>query len=743
MRFLSFLSFFLLFQFSSVFAETTTGVNLKWSCDKENRGELPKEKDIVAYYDQQGLLKFKPDVFKMPFRPFEIFKQRGTSDIADCLKKFTAQIPNALSFYKLSCDGRPEKLCIQSDEAISADLKMSIRGSKFYSKYQSSLASAEEDLGPKSVSTLSAAEVKVPLIKKLEQGFTDLVAPKKSQPDAPSNPVSLVPTTVGKPPENPVAPKDTIQPFNPEPNRSTNVVALIPATSVDVENEKRDIQSFIVNHPEFGKYTDFLWKCTGETGAPNVGGPYCKPLQINYDRLLNKLSELVNRLPAGVLRKPVTDDKISNTIQCLLPRDQSNKTPGIEDFLRVVNQPDVCEDLNNSESKLMTFDDHSYFLKRKENGDYEAILNINFDFQSGSQSSDGMLQKVRACMNSNTPFMLGPDHKSHLQISIKTPQEIESELPIGLRPETKTIHVVRKNFFDGTGIAGNTENFKEDFDCPGITHEFFHHLGMADEYPDRRTQIDPNTGKAWKDLYSCRIIPKYPSIMNDTWNAYAKGTRSKKVCECKSEGCSNLMNATDTDSANLRGIMNSPLAPDLFGYDNLKFCKTTALPLTNVLRNPSKAYDILGQSEGNLTLEFRSVVFIGKKALYNRAKLDCHCPAGDTTCAQAFSKVVEQNLQNSQASNCPAYTELVPNIDPASLPESSGPYNGKLLIVKEPSLPSLMAPNQFGKVLFGNCPTGPASEYDYCDKYAREQIGNPVCNTKRPEATGNQCLGVQ
>jgi hypothetical protein len=731
MRFISIFAVLFFFQAKLQADNSANGVQLHWSCEKEQRGQLPPNKDIVAYYNDEGELKFKPDIFKLSFRLFDIFIPHGTADLAGCVKNFTNQLSSAISGYQSNCQGRSDKLCTKNAVEVAGDTKKAIRSSKFYRKYQSSLASAEEDLGP----------INIPVVALPLRVTIPASDPQKNS--LPVNTPELATVLSVRPEVSAIASGDTILAFNPPANPQHSLAQLIPVSSEEVDREKRDIQSFIVNHPELGHYSDYVWRCTGATGGQNVGTSYCKPLQAKYEKLMRQLRELVNRLPPGELRKPVEEDKVANTITCLLPRENQHAFSGIEDFLRVANQPDMCEELKNSESKLVNYDNHSFLLKRKENGDYEAVVNINFELQGSESTPEAMLQRVRTCLSSITPSMLGPDKKSHLHISVKTPDEVERELPIGSRPQMKTIHVVNKKFFEGTGVAGNTENFREDFDCPGITHEFLHHLGMCDEYQDHREQIDPASNKSWKDVYSCRILPTYPSLMNNPWDAFSRGTKTKKLCECQLEGCKTLMNATDNNSENLRSIMNTPTASDLFGMDNLKYCKSTALPLTNILRNPSKAFDFLSQNDGNISFEWRNVIFIGKTATYYRSKMECHCPPGNTSCAQAFTSGIANYQVSSEAARCPAYTQEVQNLDPSTLPENNGAFNGKLLIVKQPTLPSLIAPNQFGKVLYGNCPTGPSGEYDYCDKYAREAIGSPICNTKRPDATGNQCLGIQ
>lgn len=84
---------------TSIFSsKSSNDLRVVWSCPTENRGEMPKEKEVRISYDVSGKVKFKPNIFKQGFNLVNLFKKkRSSSDVDQCLKTFLDTLPQAIS----------------------------------------------------------------------------------------------------------------------------------------------------------------------------------------------------------------------------------------------------------------------------------------------------------------------------------------------------------------------------------------------------------------------------------------------------------------------------------------------------------------------------------------------------------------------------------------------------------------------------------------------------------------------
>ena len=121
--------------------DSTGGLRAVWTCETNNRGEMPTEKEVEIYYDDFGKMKFRPDIFQLKSNPINEIRglfgrKRGNEDVDQCLRTFLNTIPQAIGTYqRTQCEGLRIPTCSRVPEEILSDVKGSIRDSKFYDRY--------------------------------------------------------------------------------------------------------------------------------------------------------------------------------------------------------------------------------------------------------------------------------------------------------------------------------------------------------------------------------------------------------------------------------------------------------------------------------------------------------------------------------------------------------------------------------------------------------------------------------
>ena len=122
-----------------------------------------------------------------------------------------------------------------------------------------------------------------------------------------------------------------------------------------------------------------------------------------------------------------------------------------------------------------------YKVKRATDRLYKVFIALDFsswEFNS-PRLNHGLhkyvLDKVRGCMDEAHPHLLGPNGKM-LEIVIEDAKESNSCTPK---------HSIKIRSLAYTGDA-SSHNYPIDIQCPLITHEILHLLGLSDEYPFQR-----------------------------------------------------------------------------------------------------------------------------------------------------------------------------------------------------------------------------------------------------------------
>ena len=135
--------------------------------------------------------------------------------------------------------------------------------------------------------------------------------------------------------------------------------------------------------------------------------------------------------------------------------------------------------------------------------------------------------KVRSCINEANTKLLGPNGEK-LNITISMPVTTCEKLT------SNVIEIMSDDH------RSNSEQYASDIECPTITHEILHILGLADEYDERDflAREDPRLkleteffqkaiqeveffifGGSLDSAYDCRFVNE-DSIMSDHWDRW-------------------------------------------------------------------------------------------------------------------------------------------------------------------------------------------------------------------------------
>ncbi len=706
-----------LFSFSSFAVDE--GIRLQWNCDVRNRGDMPKKKNITVTVEN-GRVVYRPDIFSMPFRPaniFRIVKPRTNAEIPNCLRNFTQQLNYAINLHQRDCTDRTNPLC---REELEGHLKAEIRRSKFYQKYRTDLSAVESDLGPAlPESTPSPRPTRV-LIRNTGSKSSSF---GPATADTAQASFSSGPRTVRL-----------------ERGRNTDNSAM------SSDATERRIQDYILdNHEALAvEYPDYRRRCTGNS-AINEGTPWCRGKKTRFDRMLGQLNELFDALPDGTINRSLSLIGTGDALSCLLP--QTSGVASIEDLIRTINRRTDCESLEPGDEKLVPGGAH--FLRRPD-GNYEATLNINFVPLAGVEmTGEQMHAKVRDCMATANPFFKASDGRSNLNILIKSPAEVARDSRPGSTPTVRTISIVPETHFGTSGVSGNTAEFRPSFDCPGMIHEFLHHLGLHDEYHESRDgsqpgQLHPVTGRSYQIENGCRLTPTYPSVMDASFRAYNSARPNKRVCECRptDASCRNTLLGSAPEDARIRQYMATQSPGEVFGLFTTSHCTVTDVPDSAPMNEPDRGINIQEAGQGMVRLEWRSIGYSGNKMKAFRKQVNCQCPAGNENCIRKLATGVIDLRKNTPSYDCNPVMQVAAGVDASAYPDATQVVDGRLVQYSPPTIPSMIAPNQFDRIIRGACPDGGSGTYNYCREFANIPKDSAKCLSMRPGLTANQCLGV-
>ncbi len=192
----------------------------------------------------------------------------------------------------------------------------------------------------------------------------------------------------------------------------------------------------------------------------------------------------------------------------------------------------VCSGPAPGEEKQVTNNGDSYTVRRESDGSFSIPLNLAF---SADEDYDGEVpkdqvpnhykNKVQECLKKANSKMLGPNGEK-LNIVIESPSK---ESACG-KEKPKTIKIGPRNY------RSYVVKYESNIDCPTITHEVLHLLGLCDEYKETVTGFqvsadtrEVKTANIFEKLdnendkfvlaYDCRVTAEN-SIMSDQYERW-------------------------------------------------------------------------------------------------------------------------------------------------------------------------------------------------------------------------------
>lgn len=674
---------------SFAFARNQDSFSTSWHCPGENRGDMPETKTVRISYNDQGEIVMKPNIFRMNnvegfFRRL-IRSERLSTNVAGCLQSFMENLRTPLEMYRRDhCQQSINRLCSTTPEVVSASVGGLVRDSAFFRRYGASIPDADLILGATPVQDNVLAE------------------------------------------PNRVAP---VRRTREEPRGRTAVVARRSEAQ-----QRAELLDLMIDNAEIfsAKNTDdFAHFCPQLANSPGDADlvKFCKGMYTNQSRVLSQMAQLLSSIKGRL----ISEREVLTAVSCFRDRNDFSE---LENILRAIDSKNDCDELQPGEFKT-----GPYLLKRNQDGNYEAIVKADYKFVSGSLTPAAMNEKVNQCMTTLAPYFRSPTGEK-LHIKVLTPDQADRELSAYEHPPVREInlHAGSKSTTDThEHVRGDTANFHDGMGCSTLAHEFLHHIGLWDEYPEVATNVRAGESFAMKDQYACRVVPKTNTIMGNNWPATAAIVPTTISCRCTTADCRKSLGAIKPENSYILDLITSKSGYDFSKLHPKLDCQTKNITGTN-WPLPSRRTVLLKQDRGSVEYESRQayVPEVGPNAgkyMVDRYKYTCTCN-GNTECEERLAREIPQLDGNQPMIGCPFHMEsLSPNQYSGENKLAVGGrtrVDGDVLhIVTQPSSSaSLLAPNHFAKILYRNCSTGPVADYNLCSSFAYIPKSDPTCSTK-------------
>ena len=313
----------------------------------------------------------------------------------------------------------------------------------------------------------------------------------------------------------------------------------------EFKNQRPECRTENLHHlAGFLKKQDVSEKCFEEPGkSPPAGGAeelYC-PLgrgQKGKDQV-RRLGQRVQALVRlNQEESPRKTQGLASCTLCPLPPAPSDLNQMARFVKQAVDQSQ-CSDLKPGESRRVYSGsgiDTSYPLQAQEGGGFVVPLTLQFE---ADEDYDGPVSRSRVgrhyqkqaqeCLKKASEKMLGPGG-GKLNIVIQPPPaRTSTACPSG---QVRKIKVGSKHH------RSHSKKYSSDIDCPTITHEVLHLMGLCDNYEEKSMgfSVDSRTGQAsfvhsqsevpsvrskeFKPAFDCRVVKKNNIMSNhyERWN---------------------------------------------------------------------------------------------------------------------------------------------------------------------------------------------------------------------------------
>jgi hypothetical protein len=397
-------------------------------------------------------------------------------------------------------------------------------------------------------------------------------------------------------------------------------------------------------------------------------------------------------------------------LQGLLNSGISSSLQSLED-ISACAVPDVGEavrhdQLGHKENKVPN--NSQFVLRRLADKAWNVEFNAKFTAADTTEAQVAeMRSRVEQCFAQASPAMTGPDgHQMRLTLRGDS----------GESPKPPLIAINVK-----TSGRGNANNFSMDFSCATVIHEFLHHAGLCDEYPEGNpTEI--------QNAAACRVIVREDSIMSvDMQGTYDDAVGLAKRCVLNPG--SKWLNAP---AGHLAAEM-SPDANDIYKTlpDKSAFEKNWCTVTTFAATAQRPLLQTYGARFVDLPRGFE-MDFAGRNVtatgtLPSQYRLICKCPPGNSQCQASITGVRAKMNEGYQASNrrfrCPTSSQDAGASDvgmTVGAVRDERASAGYIEFRNPPRLNrSLVHPAHFMRVLRGSCRAlDRTTLYDRCAQFA-------------------------
>ena len=478
----------------------------------------------------------------------------------------------------------------------------------------------------------------------------------------------------------------------------------------------------------------FLTHCPLMQNTTGANQAYCQSVYNNQKNLFDEMAERLS----DVRNETVSQEQTLGVISCLPVAPPVFND--LEDILRRLDSEDQCSPMASGDFKVSKF-----LLTRKPDGNYDAVVNIDFQQVNGSVSPAEMKTRINNCLVGFTPHLRSPTGET-LNIRVMTPAEIETTYPISHRPPAAVVKLHQGIVTNPDGSTGqfraDAANYPDNIACDVILHETLHHLGLCDEYAESSSAIlpsqPPGSTKTFADAFSCRTVPTQNTVMGEHYRAIPLVVPKKYSCQCTSDACRNSLRGTDSESRDIQAMLMKSDAQSVLPSAVLSFCRDEYLnPNLHPMKEPGKRSVLVSNNEYSVTFENRSLNPFpgagGSAPRFNvtRRLITCNCN-GNAECISGIPEAVEHVRNNPSARGCPLDTEALPQTSMTPPTGESSRIEGDIIhIVSTPeSTDSLLLPNHFNRILYGNCMTGPTANYNQCASFAYSGTGDAYCSDK-------------
>ena len=244
----------------------------------------------------------------------------------------------------------------------------------------------------------------------------------------------------------------------------------------------------------------------------NKNHPVCESMSKDTDIIRGRVLEMTERVYSSDVFK--TTEAQAPCLDCAKGTKENDKPLNLfSDIIDDIQEQSQCFDLKPGQEKRVhsgTGGGRSYNLKREADGTYSIPLNLRF---SADEDYDGdipkeevpaqYMKRVQECISTANEKILGPNGEK-LKIVI---QDSTQQTNSRCENQSKEIKIGSKEH------RSNAGKYEANIDCPTITHEVLHLLGLCDEYKE--------PGK-----YDCRIVTTNSIMANqhERWdNVFEKG----------------------------------------------------------------------------------------------------------------------------------------------------------------------------------------------------------------------------